>query len=326
MHKGRAYPGLHEAIVGPELWDMVQVTFGENRIQRTEQTNGASRMEPVLLTGLVFDAAGQRMTPTHANKQGRRYRYYVSSSLVRGSRKNAPNQAVRVPASDLEKMFEGRLCTLLRDEAAIYQAVSGTGADVRTCKRLLAGAAILAERWTVMPSAEKREMLQAIVARVTVSARSVDIEVDLAGLLGSLQDNKVDGAGPERTSEMPTTILSVPAELTRTGQEMQMLIHGPAENTPREPDRNLVRMLAQAQQFRDMVMQGQGRAMGDLATDAGVSASYFTSIVRLGFLAPEITQSILQGKQPATLTANRLKLIIALDPSWSEQRRQVGFR
>ncbi len=177
-----------------------------------------------------------------------------------------------------------------------------------------------------MPSAEKREMLQAIVARVTVSARSVDIEVDLAGLLGSLQDNKVDCAGPERTSEMPTTILSVPAELTRTGQEMQMLIHGPAENTPREPDRSLVRMLAQAQQFRDMVMQGQGRAMGHLATDAGVSASYFTSIIRLGFLSPEIPQSILQGKQPATLTANRLKLIIALDPSWSEQRRQVGFR
>ncbi len=322
VHKGRAYPGQHDAIVGPDLWDAVQAAFAENRVQRAA---GTGSREPALLTGLVFDAAGQRLTPTHANKQGRRYRYYVSSSLVRGSREGAPGEAIRVPAAELETIVEGRLCSLLRDAGAVYDAAIATGAGVRACKAMLAGAAGLAARWPAMPAADRRAMLQAIIVSVAVSAASVDIEVDLTRLLHTLQD-KTEGTVAELTSKIPTMVLTVPAELTRTGKQSQLLIHGSTNGAARDPDRSLVRLLAQARQFRDMVMQGQGRGMGDLAADTGVSPSYFASVFRLGFLSPEITQAILKGRQPDALTANQLKLIVGLDPSWSKQRQQVGFR
>ncbi len=322
VHKDRAYPGQHEAIVGPELSAAVQAIFDENRVQRA---GGTGSTEPALLTGLVFDAAGERLTPTHANKQGRRYRYYISSSLVRGSREEASDQAVRIPAAELEGIVGDQLCKLLLDEPAIYQAAAAAGADVQACKKLLADAAGLAARWPAMPSAEKRATLQRILRSVTVSSVSVDIEVDLARLLDELQA-RIEGAATGRATAMPATVLSVPAKLTRTGQQMQLLVQGAADGAARDPDRSLVRILAQARQFRDLVMQGQGRAMGDLAAAAGVSPSYFTIVFRLGFLSPEITQAILQGRQPATLTARRLKLITDLDPSWSEQRRQVGLR
>jgi hypothetical protein len=53
-----------------------------------ERTNGASAVAPSLLAGLIFDANGEPMTPAHANKKGRRYRYYVTHSLIkRGRRK-----------------------------------------------------------------------------------------------------------------------------------------------------------------------------------------------------------------------------------------------
>ena len=83
VHKEQSYPGEHAAIVDEALWKQVQRKLATNR---TERTSGANAAEPSLLAGLVYDGAGQRMTPSHANKQGTRYRYYVSKSLVTGRR------------------------------------------------------------------------------------------------------------------------------------------------------------------------------------------------------------------------------------------------
>ena len=79
VHKEQTYPGLHEAIIGEDLWDGVQRTLAHNRIKRD---SGIGADEPSLLRGLIHDAAGQLMTPTHAIKAGRRYRYYVSRRLI----------------------------------------------------------------------------------------------------------------------------------------------------------------------------------------------------------------------------------------------------
>ncbi|GAC1602403.1 MAG: hypothetical protein NVS3B2_06010 [Ramlibacter sp.] len=97
-HKGAAYAGQHEPIIGLELWERVQSGVGENRVDRDDSAGPAA---PSLLTGLVFDGAGDRMSPTHANKKGRRYRYYVSQSLIKQDRNKAPAEACRVPAADL---------------------------------------------------------------------------------------------------------------------------------------------------------------------------------------------------------------------------------
>jgi hypothetical protein len=78
-HKGNVYPGQHEAIDDSNLWSVVQDKLAGNRKAR-ELAVGAKA--PSLLSGLIFDGDGNRMTPTHANKSGRRYRYYISASLL----------------------------------------------------------------------------------------------------------------------------------------------------------------------------------------------------------------------------------------------------
>ena len=114
-HKGSAYPGQHSAIIDQTLWDQVQATLAENRIERA---SGARTKQPSLLTGLLFDATGERLTPTHAVKKGTRYRYYVSTSLMTGTRKS--NAAKwRVPAGDLEGLVIERLRTLLCDRGEL---------------------------------------------------------------------------------------------------------------------------------------------------------------------------------------------------------------
>ena len=81
-YKGHTYPGEHEAIVDEPLWNSVQATLAANGVERA---TGARAKAPSLLAGMVFDAEGHRLTPTHAVNKGARYRYYVSTSLITGA-------------------------------------------------------------------------------------------------------------------------------------------------------------------------------------------------------------------------------------------------
>ena len=79
VHKGRAHPGAHAAIIERALFEAAQTTLNANRITRA---NGYHADEPSLLGGLLVDAQGERMSPSHAVKNRKRYRYYVSQALL----------------------------------------------------------------------------------------------------------------------------------------------------------------------------------------------------------------------------------------------------
>lgn len=86
VHKGEAYPGEHEPIVEQSLWTDVQALLAAN-------ASGSSRrlkqQHPSLLAGKLIDGESRDMSPSHATKSRRRYRYYVtrpdnSTALGRG--------------------------------------------------------------------------------------------------------------------------------------------------------------------------------------------------------------------------------------------------
>jgi site-specific DNA recombinase len=78
VHQGVAYSGQHQAILDPELWQIVQDKLAANRQERALAVGAEA---PSLLAGLIVDADGNPMTSTHATKRAKRYRYYVSASL-----------------------------------------------------------------------------------------------------------------------------------------------------------------------------------------------------------------------------------------------------
>ena len=125
-HKGNSYPGEQPAIVDKPLWDDVQAVLATNRVERA---SGARASHPSLLTGMVFDETGERLTPTYAVKKGTRYRYYVSTSLITGEGR-ARSSGRRIPAGNLEGLVINRLHTFLATRA-ILDAVD----MIRTCFR-----------------------------------------------------------------------------------------------------------------------------------------------------------------------------------------------
>ncbi|MEO1568811.1 MAG: recombinase family protein, partial [Pseudomonadota bacterium] len=90
-HREHIHDGQHEAIISSELWTKVQDRLARNKVARKTRRNAASRSP---LAGKLFDENDRRMTPSHAVKAERRYRYYVTDG--------DSGEACRLPAPELE--------------------------------------------------------------------------------------------------------------------------------------------------------------------------------------------------------------------------------
>ena len=80
VHKDKDSSGEHEAIINEALWSEVQAILTENR---TDRMIGTAEKQVSLLSGILFDARGERITPTHATKNNTRYRYYLFAVATR---------------------------------------------------------------------------------------------------------------------------------------------------------------------------------------------------------------------------------------------------
>jgi hypothetical protein len=129
---------------------------------------------------------------------------------------------------------------------------------------------------------------------------------------------------PEETAR--TITWTIPVRLRRTGIEKRLLIDGADGTGRRSPDHSLLRLIAQAHQYHAMLMRGDGRTIAQIAQGSGVTASYVTRILPLGFLAPEILKAILRNRHPIDLNAKRLANDILLPVSWEAQRALLGIR
>ncbi len=326
VHKGAVHPGEHAAIVDAELWDAVQARLAK---QREERRSGEGAGHPSLLAGLLHDGSGERMTPSHANKAGRRYRYYVSHALITRSRGAAPTGR-RVPAIDLDRLVIDRLRRFLGSEAEVFRALRPTASGAVEQRRLLDRAARLARGWADLPPSEQGTVLHALLARVELHDGRVDLHLPPGRLLRLLRVEAARGAqppAPDAELVAPPLVLSVPAALRRAGREMALVV-GTEPDAPPAPDPALLRLVLRARALWDMLVQGDVAGLGALAAREGVSGSYATRLVRAAFLAPDILAAILDGGQPDDLTAARLlqECRRGLPLDWREQRTLLGFR
>ena len=110
VHRKESYTGQHQPIVPQELWNKVAARLRENN---QAHRNGKSHSTPSLLSGKLFDTSGVRFTPTHSVKNGKRYRYYTSQTVVRQA---AIKPAItRFPAQELERFVLSQIHRLLQE-------------------------------------------------------------------------------------------------------------------------------------------------------------------------------------------------------------------
>ena len=303
VHKDRHYPGQHQAILDQALWDQAQAHLLANAGDRRA---GRAAKQPSLLAGLIFDGLGHRMSPTHAVKAGKRYRYYISRPLVTEGRAKAPT-ACRIPAAEVEQVVTDRVRALLSDGTVVLDAVSASPATAEQYSELVTQAADLARSWTELAPHEQRRIVTTLITRVEVGDESVALHVVPARLVAILQcDATGDGhSASDEGCDAETVILSVPAQLQRVGKGGRLVVRGRKCALPSRMPRSSGCWHARIScSISCCKMANQHRRT--LATHANLNRTYTTLLLRLSWLAPDITQAILRGHQPPTLTADEL--------------------
>jgi site-specific DNA recombinase len=315
VHKGQSHPGEHTPVIDQLLWDAAQAELAGNTAERN---SGTRTRQPSLLTGMLFDANGNPMIPSHAVKQATRYRYYVSRPLIIKDQTKS-SAGLRIPAGEIEQLVSSRVRQWLLDPGSIYSATRLVDASAQ--RWLVARDRELGNSWPGLPATRQRGLLTALIERIDVGTNRIDIQIRPRGL-GALLDPAA-ALSPNAT-DGETQTLSVLVKLRRCGREIRMLV-GTDPFATTKPDRRLIKLLIRAHRFNAALAGSDGVPFAALAKQEGVSPSYFTRLVRLSYLAPDITRAILDGRQPRGLTADKLLVQSRLPLAWHDQRTVLGF-
>src|SRR3984893_17679794 len=99
-YRGEVHEGEHAPIIDKELFLAVQAKLQDRAVDRRVRRSRS----PSFLAGLIYDDRDNRMSPSHANKRGVRYRYYVSQAVLQ-NRKTQAGSITRASAPDVEELI-----------------------------------------------------------------------------------------------------------------------------------------------------------------------------------------------------------------------------
>jgi site-specific DNA recombinase len=288
-YRGAIHAGGHPAIIERELFEAVQARLAENAVGRRIKL----RSFPAILTGRIFDDRGNRMSPSHANKGGVRYRYYVSHAILQ-QRQSEAGSVGRVPAAEIETLvLEGiRSHLASRDEAA-----SGI-AD--------------------------RDLIVQRIQAVTIKPRGVEVRL-LSASAPPSDDTGAGGSDDLHPDSLPTTVITRP--WTSPGfTAVKGILHSPSAARPTlssETRDALLGAITKARRWINELRHGRIVSFEDIARQEGQGERHIRLLAPLAFTSPRIISAIVEGTAPADLTVTGL--VRALPYSWAEQERSVGL-
>jgi site-specific DNA recombinase len=308
-HRDMIYDGEHDAIIDREMFDAAQQLL---KAQTPNRKSSSNQMDGHLLTGILYDQAGEKLRAVHANKKGVRYRYYVSRNLVEGRKKDADGW--RLPGKEVDSLVEHRVIQTLHDRGQLTEWVQKYDPTAILSAALERGAILIGS----LKDGEiegRRELVRKLVRRVILKPGLLTIEIDRSAVVAALLPERVQ---PKLDQDDATISIECPISLKRRGVEMRMVLTNSADQH-RDPDTGLVQLVLRAHRYLALLTDGQDRALSDIAAANKIELSEVSRILPLAFLSPSVVDSILAGTQPVSLTPQRLYRLPELPASWRQQ-------
>jgi site-specific DNA recombinase len=264
-YKGAVHPGEQEPILDRALFDAVQAKLAGSATTRQLKL----RASPAILAGRIFDDRGNRMTPSHTNKKGARYRYYVSHAVLQ-KRDGKAGSVARISAPDVEttvvQAAHNHLCKPAGDE----------------CQG---------------PAAE-RELIEQHVERIIVKPQ--EIEIHLVSEAGHRPDERDRGNANQCPSKSePAVVITVPWTTTATGA-VKGVLHSPSSSPAMSEDERdvLLNAIAKARAWIDDLVQGRVASFAEIANREGKVERHIRLLAPLAFVSPAKTSQIIDGSAP----------------------------
>jgi site-specific DNA recombinase len=284
VYRGDTHRGEHEPILDRDLFEAVQAKRAASSVPRRVRLKGSS----AILTGRIFDDRGNRMSPTHANKLGLRYRYYVSHALMQ-KRKAEAGSVARVPAPEIEALvLDG-----VRKHLALPGQESTSIADRDLIERYL--------EWVIVKP-QALELCLLLPREVSVPGEEIN--------------TSDSDTGPITTK---LTLAWSAASFTA----VKGIVHTPCATPMMKPSSRdaLVAAIAKARNWIEDIRLGRVAALAEIAEREGQVERHIRLLAPLAFLSPRIIAAIFHGTAPADLTVTGLAK--ALPYSWAEQEQGI---
>ncbi len=313
-HKGAIHAGEHEAIIDRKTWDQVQKLLEENR-HGVRSRAWATR--PSLLTGLLFNDAGNRYIPTHAQKRGKRYHYYTSQAVIRKAQEG--NSIGRIPALELERGVIERVSEFLRSPIEVLQAAKEAGISDASRNSLLKRAAQKAQDWLGSTNPGQQDFLKTVLTRVVIRSDSVEIRLNAGSLFQNLL-RETEGRQGE-LAEAVLVHLSCPFRC-KSRRQMLRIVVGNDQPAASDGTVAILKAIARARLWYDQIVSGEVTSLAELARLHGVTPRYVKKIFPCALLRPEIIETILNREGTRQTTLKALAEKVPLD--WAGQLRTFG--
>ena len=304
-HKTNFWDGQHEAIIVIELWDRVQAKLQDASSRPRSRVGSAGnrpKTVPAPLTGKLRDETGDRLTPTHTQRHGRKLRYYVSNRLISAG---TDPHGWRLPAAALERAVADIIARHLSDLARKHRIC--VMPDLQIGDAVCARASDLTQRL--------RKGAPGLLGNITAGGQlakgRIILELHATKLANEL------GLRPEDINPSALQV-QAPFVLRRRGVEGKII----AGDCEPGPDRTMLRALARAHAWTSALRMG--KPLSELAATTSHSESYIRTRAQLAFFSPAIQKAILEGRQPPEPTLERI-IRKPIPPDWDVQARIYGF-
>lgn len=296
-HKGASYPGQQPAIIEKELWEKAQAQLRANPRKKRGQSHSTRSS---LLIGLLCDSKGNQFTPSHTIKKGKRYDYYVSKITAKSGTSEA-NGRVRLPAKEINRLVLAGLDTLLRSPQRLIELLQVDAEEKRGLLRSVTAIHCTAQ-----------ELLTKAVNTVIVSDAAIEIKLGEEQIRRAIGMKDLDGGSDS------VVTLQVPGRLRRSARGERFVL--PPDHTNNLPRRvpSLIQAVGRANDWVGRMVSGRSANSRTIATETGHDERYVSRILPLAFLAPDLTEAILEGAQ--TPGVHLIDFLSKLPLEWVAQR------
>jgi DNA invertase Pin-like site-specific DNA recombinase len=200
-HKRQCWPGQHAAIIDQDLWDRVQAQLQaasarpRTRAEASDATPESAVLSP--LAGKLRDETGDRLTPTHTCRRGKRHRYYVSNRLVSGTSASSDPAGWRLPAPALERAVARIVAEHLEARASRLALLDDPAAS--------SAAAVAAKATTLCSHLREGDdtRLRAMIGSGAIGAGHIRIDLHAEALAAALGITPASIAAPSLAIEAP---------------------------------------------------------------------------------------------------------------------------
>lgn len=320
-HKGKIYKGNHPALISQSMFEQVQKLLEANKQGHSQRCRATA---PSLLAGKVVHEDGTAFSCDHSNKQTKqgtkRYRYYVCE---------ATQPAIRIPAQELDQLLVQSIAQLLHSEQRIAQVVqtvykkSSDGTPpidhiLSHCRKL--SAHLNTQLHTRRYTKKTMQIVHNHLNQIVVHSHKVCIYLNPSLF-------NMDACHRDELKEL--LLIEQHVKLQRSGLKVKLHITKPQTDQPNNQLQNnpiddaLVKLLKQAHEWMQLLLKGEAKSMTQIAKQNNLDLSWVSRVTALGFLAPDLIQLVMQGKQPAHWTVTYLTRQTPLPLCWDEQRQKL---